>query len=134
MRKTVTGFTTAIALCLAMPLLPASGAQAQEDGGDRCPAGGSGCTLDNAAEKIWERVVEGANDVLDNSNPEGRVKEVKETIHDCMECGMDAIKEGMDRVTGSDESGSDQGSDDSSDSSDSSDGPEIADAHGPDRK
>ena len=71
-------------------------AQAQS----RCPAGDSGCTLDNAADKIKDRVDEGAKSVLSNSNPSGRVSEVKETLKDCVNCGMDAVKDGMDKVSG----------------------------------
>ena len=65
----------------------------------RCPAGGSGCNLDNAAVRIQQRVNEGARKVWENSNPQGRVKEVGQTLRDCVRCGMDAVQEGMNRIT-----------------------------------
>jgi len=71
-------------------------AQAQS----RCPAGDSGCTVDNAAGRIKERVDDGATAVLKDTNPSGRVNEVKETLKDCINCGVDAVKDGMDKVSG----------------------------------
>ncbi|VTY35593.1 Uncharacterised protein [Xylophilus ampelinus] len=66
----------------------------------RCPAGDSGCTIDNGADKIRDRVNEGARKVINNSNPEGRAKEVRETVKDCVKCGMDAVKDGADKIKG----------------------------------
>ena len=53
----------------------------------RCPAGESGCTIDNAPTRIQERVNEGARKVLRNENEAGRVNEVKDTVQDCLICG-----------------------------------------------
>ena len=68
--------------------------------GERCPAGESGCTIDNGASKIQERVNEGARKVIQDENLGGRLEEVKSTIKDCVQCGADALKDGMDQVTG----------------------------------
>lgn len=88
-------FTAAFA-CAALLAAPAVGAQS------RCPAGDSGCTLENAPDRIKERVDEGAKKVLNDSNEQGRWKEVKDTVKDCIKCGMDAVKDGIDQVTGKD--------------------------------
>ncbi len=66
----------------------------------RCPAGDSGCTAENAGERIQERANEGARKVITNENSVGRVKEAARTVKDCINCGMDAVKDGADRVTG----------------------------------
>lgn len=63
---------------------------------ERCPAGQSGCTLDNAPQRIQQRVNEGAAKVLEDENPGGRVQEVKDTLEGCIDCAMDAIEGGMD--------------------------------------
>lgn len=67
---------------------------------NRCPAGNSGCTMDNAAEKIRDRINEGAQNVVTNPDSRGRVKEVGETLRDCLNCGKDALLDGMNQVTG----------------------------------
>ncbi len=67
---------------------------------DRCPAGETGCNINNAHEKIRERVNEGTRKVIRNENPEGRVREVGETVKYCIKCGTDAIKEGADKISG----------------------------------
>jgi hypothetical protein len=65
----------------------------------RCPAGSSGCTVNNAPERIQQRVNQGARDVIRNRNPVGRVQEVKDALRDCIECGMDAVRKGADSVS-----------------------------------
>lgn len=69
----------------------------------RCPAGESGCTMDNAAEKIQERVNQGVKDVEAAPTIREKVDATKETLKDCMNCGMDAVKEGFDKAGSFDE-------------------------------
>jgi hypothetical protein len=64
----------------------------------QCPAGESGCTIDNAATHIQERVNEGARKVLRNESPAGRANEVKNTASDCLNCGLDALRDGVKAV------------------------------------
>ena len=64
----------------------------------RCPAGESGCTIDNAPTRIQERVNEGARKVLRNENPAGRVNEVRDTVKDCLKCGKDALQDGLQSI------------------------------------
>ena len=92
-------FVSVALLSTAVPILPSTQAVAQEESADRCPAGSSGCTIDNAADRIWDRVREGAEAVLENENPEGRVEEVRDTLNDCMECGFDALDDAFDDFT-----------------------------------
>ena len=87
------------AICATVALLALSaGVQAREQ--KRCPAGETGCTLENAHQRIKERVDDGARSVLRNDNPNGRVREVKKTLDYCVQCGFDAINDGADRVSG----------------------------------
>lgn len=65
---------------------------------ERCPAGESGCNVDNAPERIRERVNEGARKVWNNENPNGRVNEVRKTLKDCVDCAMEAVKGGTDKI------------------------------------
>jgi hypothetical protein len=64
----------------------------------RCPAGSSGCTIENAPDKIQERVNEGAKKIIENTNPDGRAKEVRETVKDCATCGREALDDAMDKI------------------------------------
>lgn len=64
----------------------------------RCPAGESGCTMDNAPERIRDRVNEGARRVIRDENQYGRVNEVRETVKECLTCGTDAIRDGMNKI------------------------------------
>ena len=64
----------------------------------RCPAGASGCTIENAAEKMKERVDEGRHKVSETSNPVTKAKEVGKTLRDCVQCGMDAVTGGANTV------------------------------------
>jgi hypothetical protein len=85
----------------ALLLAPAPEATAQgRSGASRCPAGSSGCTVDNAGERIQERVRQGARDVMNERGVGGRGREIKRTLRDCVDCGTDAIREGVDRVSG----------------------------------
>ena len=84
----------AITAAIAASVLLANPVQAQS----RCPANATGCTLDNFAPKITGRVLEGAKAVVTNKNSVGRVKEATETAKDCLNCGMDAARDGMDRI------------------------------------
>ena len=68
---------------------------------DRCPASSSGCNIDNGAEKIRERVNEGAQNVMQDTNPSGRLDEIKSTVKECLQCGTDAIKDGFNKASGS---------------------------------
>ena len=65
----------------------------------RCPAGTSGCTTDNASDVIRDRVKEGAEKTVKNPDGRGRVREVKDTLKDCFQCGSDAFKDGVNKVT-----------------------------------
>ncbi|WP_129354358.1 hypothetical protein [Solidesulfovibrio carbinolicus] len=65
-----------------------------------CYAGDTGCTLSNASEKIVQRTSDGVNNVIQNSNPNGRVQEVKDVFNYNINCGSDAIKDGMKQFTG----------------------------------
>ncbi len=67
----------------------------------RCPSGESGCTMEDAATRIRDRAQEGARNVINNENPSGRAREVRETLRDCVECGIDAIRDGMNRIDNS---------------------------------
>lgn len=95
---------TKLLVALAAVLFPLGQAAATE----RCPAGQSGCTVENAPQKIQERVNEGAQKVWNNSNPQGRVNEVKKTVQDCVNCGMDALQDGANRIQGTDNSSNNQ--------------------------
>ena len=64
---------------------------------ERCPASETGCTIENAHERIKNRINEGAHRVFNNANPDGRLREVKDTLEECFQCGTDAIVEGIDR-------------------------------------
>lgn len=106
--------------CVAL-LLSSSMAAAQ----DRCPASNNDCTLDDAFDRIKDRIDEGARKVWNNENPEGRVNEVRRTLNDCSECGWNAIRNGMDRITNPNDSGSSgSSSDGSSESSSGSTSPD----------
>ncbi len=90
-------YVALVALTMSTCILPSVQAAG------RCPAGESGCTIENAGERIRERVNDGARSVIRNENPEGRAKEVGKTLKDCVKCGMDAVKEGADRISGKQE-------------------------------
>lgn len=66
----------------------------------RCPAGESGCTVENSGERIRDRVNEGTRKVISGNTESGRVKEVGKTLRDCINCGMDAVRDGVDRSSG----------------------------------
>lgn len=83
-----------LALVCAMSIPTASQSQA------RCPAGQSGCTVENAGERILDRANEGKNKVLEGRSPSERLKEAGKTLQDCLECGRDALKEGLNRRGG----------------------------------
>lgn len=75
--------------------------KAAEEGdyyGSRCPSSEGRCTMDNALERIRERAHKGAKRVIKDTNAEGRVEEVKDTLKECLDCGLDAIKDGMDKI------------------------------------
>jgi hypothetical protein len=61
----------------------------------RCPAGESGCTIYNAPDRIQDRVNQGRRDVEDADSPLDKVKEVGKTLRDCMNCGLDAVKDAV---------------------------------------
>jgi hypothetical protein len=75
---------------IVVSLLLVSPATAQT----RCPAGDSGCNLGNAADRIQERVDQGRRDVQDAGTMRERVDAVQDTLKDCLNCGMDAVKGG----------------------------------------
>lgn len=83
-----------LALFAAVALTFTTAAEANS----RCPAGSSGCTPDNAASRIQQRVNQGARDVMRNNNPNGRVREVQDTLRDCFDCGAEAIRRGIEGV------------------------------------
>ncbi|UZR30417.1 hypothetical protein [Methylococcus mesophilus] len=66
----------------------------------RCPAGSTGCTMDNAVQNIQDRYNEAAGKIIRNENPYGRAQEAQDAMKYCVNCGMDAIKDGMDTVSG----------------------------------
>ena len=68
--------------------------------GGRCPAGDSGCTIDNAPARIRERVTDGAKEVMVSDTLRERTKKTKSTLKDCVQCGMDAIEDGVGKITG----------------------------------
>lgn len=57
----------------------------------RCPAGSTGCTLENAGERIRERIDEGKQRVRDANNPISKGREAGRTVIDCARCGLDAV-------------------------------------------
>jgi hypothetical protein len=86
-------------LFIALSLVYTTSLGINAQAGDRCPAGESGCTIGNASERIQDRVNEGAKKVISDENINGRLNEVKDTIKDCVQCGADAIRDGMDNLT-----------------------------------
>lgn len=58
----------------------------------RCPAGSSGCNIDNAAERIQDRVKQGRDDVRNASGPIDKAKAAGATVRDCLQCGTDAVR------------------------------------------
>lgn len=88
-----------VSLCLAgyIGTISLSPAFAQ----NRCPAGETNCTMDDAFSNIQDRVHEGARNVIRDENPGGRAEEIKDTLKDCMECGANAIKSGINNISGS---------------------------------
>jgi hypothetical protein len=81
-----------LALCIAVicSQLAVSGGSAWAQ--RRCPAGDSGCTLDNATDRIRDRVNQGNREVQDANTAREKVDAVKRTLKDCVNCGMDAVK------------------------------------------
>ncbi|MCP1674588.1 hypothetical protein J2T57_001690 [Natronocella acetinitrilica] len=65
----------------------------------RCPANQTGCTWSNAPDRISDRVNQGARDVVRNPNRSGRINELGNTVRDCINCGMDATRDGVNRIT-----------------------------------
>ena len=90
-------FIAASALLLATVFLPHSSAEAQV----RCPSGMYGCTYQSAGYEIRQRVNQGARDVWRNPYSNGRWREVRNTLEDCWKCGAEGLRDGIDRVTGS---------------------------------
>lgn len=74
----------------------------------RCPAGISGCTMDNYQSRMSEIVSDGARDHFSSSSTyqsgveavRDRVQGAGEIVRDCLECATDALQNGMDRVSG----------------------------------
>ena len=74
----------------------------------RCPAGDSGCTMDNVWDKEREIVNGGATDFFtdeetfqhDNKSAVGRAKRAGGIARDCVQCATDAVKDGFDRING----------------------------------
>ncbi|MDB5819109.1 MAG: hypothetical protein JWQ11_2749 [Rhizobacter sp.] len=79
-------FVVSLALCSMLVFAPVSHAAS------RCPASSTGCTLDNASERIKERVQEGKDKVRETNNPAKKGAEAGKTIIDCARCGMDAVR------------------------------------------
>lgn len=67
-------------------------------GQERCPAGSSGCTIDNAGDRIGDRVREGVDAVSEADTARERAREAGDTVRDCVDCGMDAIGGAFDRI------------------------------------
>jgi hypothetical protein len=70
----------------------------------RCPAGNTGCTLENAGSRIQDRYNETFRDVNRSQSPSlsgarRRVGEIKEGLEYCLNCGLDAARDGMSRIT-----------------------------------
>ena len=86
-----------LVLAIALTGLVAASALAQA----RCPAGTSGCTVETAPQAIQDRAVEGARRVITNPDGVGRAREAGKTVRDCLNCGMDAVRDGANRLTGS---------------------------------
>lgn len=76
-------------------------AQAQR----RCPAGESGCTMDNAYERMRDILQNGATDhfrsrstyEFSNYGAARRSWRVGDKVRDCLNCGWDALKDSFDR-------------------------------------
>lgn len=81
-----------IAACAAALFVPAS-AGAQGQCVEREP-----CTQDDYGRRIVERVREGTDAVIRNSNPAGRAAEVQATLEECARCAMEAAQDGANRV------------------------------------
>jgi hypothetical protein len=54
--------------------------------------------MDNAADKIKERVDQGVRDVKEAKTAGEKVDAAKDTVRDCVNCGLDAVKEGFDEA------------------------------------
>ena len=69
----------------------------------RCPAGNSGCTIDNAGTRIRDTVREGARDIVtsrpSHSGVLDRTHTIRQVLTDCVTCGTDAIRDGANRIT-----------------------------------
>lgn len=74
----------------------------------RCPAGNSGCTMENYGSRMNEIVNDGARDHFSSSSTyqrgveaaRDRVQGAGRIVRECLECATDALQDGMDRVSG----------------------------------
>lgn len=72
-----------------------------------CPAGTTGCTIDNAHDRVRQIARDGARDMFcspstyrsSNGLAASRVRRGAEIIRDCVQCGLDAVQDGMPRFT-----------------------------------
>jgi hypothetical protein len=70
----------------------------------RCPASDTGCTFDNAVERMREIIDDTAvehfsdEDAYTPGSVRQRVQQFKRRFQECIECGVDAIQDGFDRI------------------------------------
>lgn len=73
-------------------------------GPTRCPANQTGCTMENYEQKMRSAWRNGANTVANNQgtsrrNQAKRARGLYEAIKYCINCGFDAVKDGMDQMS-----------------------------------
>jgi hypothetical protein len=81
------------AALLALVIATADGSAQQ-----RCPASESGCTIDNANERLRERVRAGGRAVGEAESARERAREAANTARDCINCALDAARDAMRRI------------------------------------
>lgn len=104
--KKLSIFITAFSLCFSTVAFTQN----------RCPAGSSGCTMNNVEAREKEIVNGGAKDYFSSSSTyesgtesvTERVKGAAGILKDCLNCAMDAVKDGMNQVSGGKSSDSDE--------------------------
>jgi|TARA_R100001244_G_scaffold6593_31_gene8339 hypothetical protein len=80
---------------LSLTILASAPVQAQS----RCPADDMGCTKDNYADKVKDRVERGKREVWEADGVRDRVKAVGNTVKDCTDCATKVLTDSISKVT-----------------------------------